>query len=230
LYYAEEKYGRKLVVETIASFKVLIMFIPVPLFWSLYLQQNSRFVFQASKMNLDLKYFTVKPDQISVVNSILVVILIPVFDKFLYPTLEKLKVGSLLYRMIFGNICTMIAFVIAAILQTQVDRNFISVLWQIPSILFLAFGEVFMYISHMSFAYKEAPVSMKPVMVAFFYLTIATGGLFVAIISGISMFKSQVHEYLFFAFLMLFDILLMSFLTLKYKHTDHEMIKALSAE
>ena len=68
---------------------------------------------------------------------------------------------------------------------------------------------------------------MKPVMVAFMYLSIAAGDFIVAIISGISIFKSQAYEYLFFASLMAIDVTILGLLTRKYKHTDHEMIKTL---
>jgi dipeptide/tripeptide permease len=119
----------------------------------------------------------------------------------------------------------------SAIVELQVDnKNYISMLWQLPQFFMLAMAEIFTYLAHINFAYKEAPVSMKPVIVAFLYLTIATGDFIVAIISGISLFKSQFNEYLFFAFLMLLDVLILCYLTHRYKCTDHEMIRELDEE
>jgi dipeptide/tripeptide permease len=136
----------------------------------------------------------------------------------------------MLHRMIFGYCCTIIAFVLAALVEMQIERREISILWQIPQFFVLAIAEIFSYLSQLNFAYKEAPISMKPVMVAFMYLSIASGDFIVAIISGISFFKTQVYEYILFASLMIFDVIILSLMTHKYNYTDHEMIKAFGEE
>lgn len=230
LNYAHEKFGRKLVLETKVALKVLVMYLPVPMFWALHMQQGSRWIFQAKRMNGDVGFYKIKPDQMVVFNSILVLVLIPIFDRFLYPFLEKIGIKSMLHRMMLGFLCTIIAFIISAILEVQVEKNFISVLWQIPQFTFISMAEILAYLAHLNFAYKEAPASMKPVMIAFMYLSIASGDFIVAIISGISIFKSQTYEYLFFAFLMLINVNILGVLTRKYKHTDHEMIKKFGEE
>lgn len=230
LNYSTEKYGRKLVLETKVTLKVLIMFIPVPLFWTLYMQQSSRFIFQAARMNGNIGFYVIKPDQMIVLNSILVLILIPFFERIGYKFLEKFGIKTMLQRMIFGNCCTIVAFIIAAVLENQIEANEISMLWQFPQFFILAIAEIFTYLSHLNFTYKEAPISMKPVMVSFMYLSIASGDFIVAIISGVSFFKSQVYEYIFFAFLMMLDVFLLSYLTHRYKNTDHEIIKDLGDE
>lgn len=200
------------------------------MFWALQMQQSSRFIFQATRMNGDLGWYKIKPDQMIVLNSILVLFLIPFFEHVGYAKLEKIGIKTMLHRIIFGNFCTIIAFIVAALLEMQVNRQEISMLWQVPQFFILAIAEIFVYLSHLNFAYKEAPASMKPVMVAFMYLSIALGDFIVAIISGVSLFDSQVIEYFFFAFLMILDVALLSFLTHRYKYTDHEMIKLLEDE
>lgn len=216
--------------ETRVALKVLIIFITVPMFWALHMQQSSRFIFQATRMNGDLGWYTIKPDQMIVLNSILVLLLIPFFERIGYGLLQKIGVKSMLHRMIFGNCCTIVAFIIASLVEMQVEKTEISMLWQIPQFFIFAIAEIFTYLSHLNFAYTEAPASMKPVMIAFMYLSIATGDFIVAIISGVSLFNSQAYEYLFFAFLMILDVFLLSYLTHKYKYTDHEMIKSLNDE
>ncbi|CAG9803481.1 unnamed protein product [Chironomus riparius] len=227
LKYASEKYGHKLVLETKIVLKVLIMYLPVPMFWALHMQQSSRWIFQATKMNGDIGFYKIKPDQMIVFNSVLVILLIPLFDRFVYPFMEKIGIKSMLHRMMVGYTCTIFAFIISAFLEVQVEKNYISMLWQIPQFSVIATAEIFSYLAHLNFAYKEAPASMKPVMVAFMYLSIAAGDFIVAIISGISIFKSQAYEYLFFASLMAIDVTILGLLTRKYKYTDHEMIKTL---
>lgn len=227
LSYSQEKYGRKLVLETKVLLKVLMIFIPIPMFWALHMQQSSRFIFQATRMNGDLGFYTIKADQMIVLNSVLVLFLIPFFERIGYKWLEKIGIKTMLHRMIIGNCCTIIAFGMAAVVEMQVEKNLISILWQIPQFFVLAIAEIFTYLSHLNFTYKEAPVSMKPVMVALMYLSIASGDFIVAIISGVSFFNSQVYEYIFFASLMVLDVILLSFLAHRYKYTDHEMIKDL---
>lgn len=47
LNYAEEKFGKKLVMETKILLNVLVLYIPLPLFWALFDQQGSRWTLQA---------------------------------------------------------------------------------------------------------------------------------------------------------------------------------------
>lgn len=181
-------------------------------------------------MNGNIGFYTIKPDQIVVFNSLLVIFLIPLFDKFLYPFLKKFGIKSMLHRMMLGYICSITAFIVAAFVEVQVDNNYISILWQLPQFGLISMAEVLSYLSHLNFAYSEAPVSMKPVMIAFMYLTIAAGDFIVAIISGISIFQNQAYEYLFFASLMAINLAILAVLTRRYKYTDHEMIKTLEEE
>ncbi|KAG5683397.1 hypothetical protein PVAND_012682 [Polypedilum vanderplanki] len=230
LNYSIDKYGKKLVLETKMTLKVLVIFIPVPMFWALHMQQSSRWIFQASQMNGDIGFYKIKPDQMIVFNSVLVLILIPLFERLVYPLMEKIGIKSMLQRMICGNICTIIAFIVSAIVETQVQKNYISMLWQLPQFFIIAMAEIFTYLATLNFAYKEAPASMKPVIISFMYLTIASGDFIVALISGTRIFESQVYEYLFFAFLMSLDVALLAYLANNYQYTDHEMIKSLDEE
>ena len=72
----------------------------------------------------------------------------------------------------------------------------------IPQYLIAAFSEVFLWVSNVSFAYNEAPKSMKSVVSAMVYLSIAGGSLIIFLITGIKLFESQVNEFLFNTFKM----------------------------
>ena len=133
----------------------------------------------------------------------------------------------MLQRLIFGGGLIVIAFILSAIVEVQIQNNRISMLWQVPQFFIISIAEIFTYLSHLNFAYKEAPASMKPVMMSLLYLSMAGGDLIVAIISGISVFPSQVFEFSFFACLMLVNIILLIFLTRRYKHVDHDLLKAI---
>lgn len=89
-------------------------------------------------MNL---YGIIQPEQINVLNPIGLFLLIPVFDKAIYPALEKREIDiSPLRRMGWGMILVSLAFYISGIVEYVIDYRIqndlsqISVLWQIPQI------------------------------------------------------------------------------------------------
>jgi len=73
-------------VDDVRAFvDVLKVYITIPIFWSCFDQSSSRWVFQARRMNLfDGK---VTESQIGGVQPLLVLVLIPFFNKCVYPSL-----------------------------------------------------------------------------------------------------------------------------------------------
>jgi dipeptide/tripeptide permease len=214
-------------METKIALKIILISVPIPMFWACLMLQRSRWIFQAVQMDGDLGFYTIKPDQMIVFNSVIAVLLIPIIDKFIYPLLEKVGIKTMLQRLIFGGVLIIIALINAIILQTEIEKDRISILWQLPQYMIIGTAEILTYLSHLNFAYKEAPASMKPVMMSLLYLSMAGGDMIVAIISGFSAFQSQVYEFSFFACLVLVDLIILAFLASNYKHTDHEALNAL---
>ena len=82
-------------------FRVLIMFLPVPMFWALYDQQGSIWLIQGSKISLpnvnvqnsgiqmDCKITSggllLLPDQMQTLNAVLILVFIPIFQIIIYP-------------------------------------------------------------------------------------------------------------------------------------------------
>lgn len=209
-------------METKIALKVVLMSLPVPIYWACLMQQRSRWIFQAVRMNGDVGWYTIKPDQMIVFNSLMSISLIPILDKFIYPIFEKIGIKTMLQRLIFGGVLIVVAFVLSAIVETQIQHNFISILWQLPQFIVISIAEIFTYLSHLNFAYKEAPASMKPVMMSLLYLSMAGGDLIIAVISSISFFPSQTYEYAFYACLMLVDVIALTFLARSYSRDEEE--------
>lgn len=63
---AEPKFGAKLVGDIKALLKVLVIYIPIPIFWALYDQQGSGWTFQAVRMDGNIGFYTILPDQMQV--------------------------------------------------------------------------------------------------------------------------------------------------------------------
>ena len=60
----------------------------------------------------------------------------------------------------------------------------VSVTWQMLPYLLLTFGEVLVSATGLEFAYSQAPLSMKGVIMAFWYLSITVGNLWVLLVNA----------------------------------------------
>lgn len=179
--------------------------------------QSSRWVFQATKMNGDIGLFVIKPDQMLVFNPALALILFPVCEYMLYPLMAKLGIKTVLQRMTFGGFLCAIALGISTIIEFQIERSYLSILWLIPQYFFMVVSENFLYIANLNFAYNEAPSSMKSVMTSLVFVTIAGGNLIIAFITGLKFFNFQLYEFIFFTILLFVDMIFFGFLARRYK-------------
>lgn len=211
-------------METKTVLNVLVLYLPLPVYWAVYQLQGSRWTFQAAKMNGDIGFYTIKPDQMSSCGSIFAILALPISDYIIFPLLAKIKITSLLQKMTIGGMLVAVATCLAAYIEMKTDEAFISILWQIPQYIIASFGENFLYNSHLNFAYNEAPASMKSVMTSFVFVVIGIGNLFVIIISGLSIFESQVLEFFFFAGVLFIAMIGFGVLASRYKAADSEVL------
>ncbi|KAL1517029.1 hypothetical protein ABEB36_000849 [Hypothenemus hampei] len=123
--YAKDKFDWKLIQDMKVVFAILLLFVPLPIFWSLFDQQGSRWTFQASHMDCNILGVQIIPDQMQVINPAIVMILIPLFDKLLYPYLEKAHLlTNSLHRMTIGGLTAGLAFVGAGVLELVLEKNY----------------------------------------------------------------------------------------------------------
>lgn len=214
--YAETKHGSQLVADTKIVTGILKLYVPLPIFWAVYMQQGSRWIFQATRMNGDIGFYTITADQMIALNPLFVIISLPICNYLIYPLLRKVKVKSLLQKMTIGGMLAVVASIIAAFVERQIEKEFINILWLVPQFLLLAFSENFLFVSHLSFAYTEAPQRMKSVMTSFVFVVIAIGNLLVVFISGSKLFKSQSIEFLFFAGILFISMIIFGALAYQY--------------
>ena len=66
--YSIDKYGEQLVGDIRTLLRILVLYLPLPIFWTLFEQRGSRWTFQAKQMNGDIGFFTIQPDQIQMVK------------------------------------------------------------------------------------------------------------------------------------------------------------------
>ena len=128
----QARYDAATVADVKQFMSVLYMFLPIPIFWALFDQQSSRWVFQAERMNGKLGSVEIKADQMQIFNSVFILILLPITEKWIYPCMPNVKQ---LHRMALGMLLAALAYVVAGLLEMAIDRtgvDQINILWQIP--------------------------------------------------------------------------------------------------
>lgn len=122
--YSEEKYGEKLVEDIKLVLRVFFMFIPVPLYWALIEQTATAWVFMARRMNGDLGFYSLSPDQTSLIGSIIYVSLIPILQFVLIPRLAKCGIlRTPLQKMATGGFFVVASFLVAAGVSFAVEST-----------------------------------------------------------------------------------------------------------
>ncbi|GLD66245.1 dedicator of cytokinesis protein 9 isoform X2, partial [Lates japonicus] len=122
--WAEEKYDKLLIAQIKMVLKVLFLYIPLPMFWTLFDQKGSRWTLQATTMDGNFGALVIQPDQMQTVNPILILTLVPVMDSLIYPLIKKCGLNfTPLKRMTVGMLLAAIAFVCAALVQIQIDKT-----------------------------------------------------------------------------------------------------------
>jgi len=219
---AEPFHGKENIENAKAVLRILVVFIPLPCFWALFDQHSSRWIEQAREMNRQFGSIQIEPDQVPTLNPLFVIILIPLFDRILFPFLRRkgLNITSL-RKMTLGMILTSIAFAVAGFVQMVLDRGQISVAWQTFQFLILTVGELLVSVSGLEFAYTQAPASMKSVMTAIWLLTVSAGNAIVVVIAELQLFDLAI-EFFFYSGLMLVFTILFFFLVRTYKYVDHK--------
>ncbi|KAK7155007.1 hypothetical protein R3I93_009835 [Phoxinus phoxinus] len=122
--WADEKYNKLLIAQVKMVVKVLFLYIPLPMFWALFDQQGSRWTLQATTMDGNFGAFIIQPDQMQIVNPVLIVIMVPIMDSAIYPLIKKCHINfTPLRKMTIGMLLAALAFVAAALLQIQIDKT-----------------------------------------------------------------------------------------------------------
>lgn len=124
---SERKFGYEMVSDLKAFFKILVLYIPLPIFWALYDQQGSRWIFQASRLNPRVFGYVIQPDQLQFLNPLLIIIFVPLFRCCVFPFMQKSSIGRPLQKLIIGGFLVTLAFLAAGIIgkqQSRLDKEF----------------------------------------------------------------------------------------------------------
>lgn len=95
----------------------------MPVFWALYELYGSRWIIQATQMNGIVFGYHLRPDQMPLFGSILVVALIPVSEFLIFPILSLIGIRKPLQKMSLGGILAGCALLAAGLLDIQIEKT-----------------------------------------------------------------------------------------------------------
>ncbi len=156
----------------------------IAMFWALFDQNGSSWVLQAQQMNRVVFGIEILPSQIQAANPLLIVLLTPLFYRFLYPRLARFLNLSYLNKVAIGMFITVSSFVLVAGIQMRIDAGYHpSIGWQLLAYLLLTSAEVMVSITCMEFSYTQAPKTMKSFVMSLYMAAIALGNLFTSAVN-----------------------------------------------
>ncbi|XP_053296541.1 solute carrier family 15 member 2 [Pleuronectes platessa] len=126
--WAEEKYSKRLIQEIKMVLRVLVLYIPLPMFWALFDQQGSRWTLQATRMNMAVgDSFIIKPDQMQMMNALLILLFVPIFDLIIYPLIGLCRIRlTPLRKMAAGMVFAALAFGAATLVEVNVVKTVVD--------------------------------------------------------------------------------------------------------
>ena len=191
-----EAFGKELFSKEglVAIGKLAPLFLFVAVFWCLFDQTANTLVFQAQKMNLRLFDFEfmpaalreleVLPSQIQAANPFLILVLIPIFSWWIYPSVEKVIPLTPLRKIGTGLFLMVLSFAVISLAQQAIDLGHTpSVWWQLLAYLIFTAAEILISIVCLEFAYTQAPRKMKSFVMSLFLLSVFAGNALTGIIN-----------------------------------------------
>jgi len=151
------------------------------MFWALWQQNFSSWVTQAEKLDRHMFGREWLPEQIQTVNPAFVLVMLPLFSYVIYPLIEKVWRLTPLRKIGIGLFVNALAFSIVALIQQRLDAGQRPhVEWQILAFLVLTAGEVLVSVTHLEFAYTQAPKKLKSLVMCTYLGAVALGNVFTA--------------------------------------------------
>lgn len=180
------------------------VFLFYPFYWALYGNMSDNFINQGGNMKRP-KWLEV--EQLNLINSLVLVVAIPLFDSFVFPMLRRMgfRLGPIT-RITIGFWIMIGGFIYATVLQHVlyqtgpwynftdltglpkgvVPENDLSVWWQMPPYAVIAISEIFSSATGLEFAFKLAVPELKSIVMALFLLTNCGGSLIGILLAGFS--------------------------------------------
>jgi POT family proton-dependent oligopeptide transporter len=171
--------------ENLGALWNLLMLVPfVAMFWALWQQNFSSWVVQSTKMDRHLFGVEWLPAQIQTVNPIFILGMLPLFSYALYPALNRVFRLTPLRKIGMGLFLVVVAFLIVGAIQLRIDAGgHPHILWQIVAFFVLTAAEIMVSVTHLEFAYTQAPKEMKAFVMCTYLGAVSLGNVFTAAVN-----------------------------------------------
>ena len=182
--------------------RVLIVFLMIIPFWSLYDQTASSWVLQGKMMqSIDLSWGGVKfsfgAEEMQSFNPLLIMAFVPLVTLFVYPYIGRW--GAPLKRMGLGILMAGIAYGAVAALQQRIDTGAqLSILWQCIPYFLLTLSEILVSTTGLEYAYTAAGKNLKSIVSSFWLLTSTLGNLLVVFLTTLVDDPASVHAFVLY--------------------------------
>jgi proton-dependent oligopeptide transporter, POT family len=165
--------------------RLFAVYIFVAVFWSLWDQSaGGEWTLQARNLNLNFLGLKLLPEQVQVVNPLLILLLVPLFNYVIYPAVHRVFPFTPLRKIGIGLFLIAASFLVIWWIQARIDGGARpSVVWQLLAYVLLTSSEVMVSITGLEFSYTQAPKKMKSIVMALWLFTIALGNQFTAILN-----------------------------------------------
>jgi POT family proton-dependent oligopeptide transporter len=197
---AVDRFGLKAAEGPVAVVKIVSVFVLISVFWALFDQHSSSWIFQAGQMDLrmwgdresffGIDNFLLNRNQVPALNPLMVMLLIPLMN-LVYRGLDRAGLRTTpLRRISAGMFVAALSFAVVALLQVWIDANQRDGLprvwfgWQVIPYLLMTVAEVLVSITGLEFAYTQAPARMKSTIMGFWLLSVSLGNVLVAFLAG----------------------------------------------
>ena len=195
----------------VEELKCIVHLLPIwasgVIFSTVYSQMNTMFVLQGKKMEPHMGKFKVPPASLSLIDTVSVIMLVPVYDRVIVPLARKFTGNergfTQLTRMGIGLVISIFAMLAAGIVEVirlrivardnlYDSKDFVpmSIFWQVPQYFIVGTAEVFTFIGQLEFYYDQVPDAMRSMCSALSLTTNALGNylstLLVTVVTGIT--------------------------------------------
>jgi POT family proton-dependent oligopeptide transporter len=192
-----------------ALLRLGVIYVFVAMFWALFDQTGSAWVFQAQHMDRNFLGVEWLPSQIQAINPVLILAFIPIFNIWIYPAVNRVIVLTPLRKISTGFFITVGAYLVTALVEHWITQGRTpSIAWQLLAYAILTAAEVLVSITCLEFSYTQAPRALKSLVMALFLMSVSIGNLFTSAVNffiqkpdGTSTLEGPAY-YLFFAGLM----------------------------
>jgi POT family proton-dependent oligopeptide transporter len=186
--------------------KLVVLYVFIAFFWSLFDQGGSAWVLQAKRMDRTLFGVEILPSQVQAANPLLIMVYIPLFTYVIYPLLARVFTLTPLRKIGLGMFLAVPSFLISAYIEARLAAgDVVNIGWQLVAFLVITAAEVLISITALEFSYTQAPNRLKSVVMAVYLLSVWLGNLITAVVNGViqnpdgSSRISELQYYLLFA-------------------------------